>query len=91
MSKETFSKAYRAKEQILYLTAHLYETGEAAYILGNDLLGKNLCNLADSIEEAANKLMDAYSEQLSERTQDAQQSSRNVLSAVLAGLQLGEK
>jgi hypothetical protein len=79
-----------SEEHILYCVEELDKLAQAFRTVGNQKLAKELFEMSDLLETSVHTIMEALGNETHARFLDAQQASVNVLSAVLAGIEVSK-
>ncbi len=88
MSLNLLNQTDSACLRIARVTRTLDNISRAFRAIGNETLGRQLEDLCVDLDLSVKEVKDAVSDKIVGDTREAQQASRNVVSAVLAGTQL---
>lgn len=87
-TQESFQQAIRAIEEIRY---YLHSLGNSFMQTGNENMANSLWRCANRLDEAGSQASVAMNETIGQMFKAAQESSRNMLEAALAGGELARR
>jgi len=81
---DNFDKIYDGCSALNKESERLFDISDAFYRTGNDTMGLELASIASEMSGCANQIRKAYGSEIAGRARDAEQSSKNMVEAVLA-------